>query len=483
MHKILVADDKVVITTQLVECLTSMRYEFVGRAYSGESAVEKARLLRPDLILMDIAIPGKIDGINAAETIKAELDIPVIFLIDYADDKFVERAKNAAPFGYILKPFQEYEIKAAIEVALYRKESERRLRESEEQLKSEIAERKQVEEVLRKEKKVLENVIATVPDSLLILDKDLRIKSANRAFYESFQTEPEKAIGRNISEIVGDNDGKLSSELAKLFGTEDILENFELHCQSENTDERIFNIRAREIMVAEELIVIGDITNRKWVEEETKASLREKDVLLKEIHHRVKNNLQIISSLLDMHSMRTYDQQTIDFLRDARAKIQAMALIHSQLYQSDRFTQIDMGCYIRELIDYLSRVYANRNKLITPIIEHTDVYLTITQAIPCALVLHEMVSNAFKHAFTGRQKGVIDISMQKSADDKVFIRVEDDGIGISKEIDIYRTDSMGLKLVRNLVQEQLKGNIQINRDNGTEVFIEFKLLKWEVEHA
>jgi len=142
MHKILVADDKVVITTQLVERLTSMGYEVVGRAYSGKSAVEKARLLRPDLILMDIVMPGKLDGIDAANTIKEELDIPVIFLTAYADDKFVERAKNVAPFGYILKPFQENEIKAAIELALYRKDSERRLRVSDEQLKREIIERK-----------------------------------------------------------------------------------------------------------------------------------------------------------------------------------------------------------------------------------------------------------------------------------------------------------------------------------------------------
>lgn len=142
MHRILVVDDEVVITTQLEEHLTSVGYEVAGRASSGEEAIEMARRFKPDLILMDIVMPGKIDGIDAAGTIKAELDIPVIFLTAYADDTFVERAKNVEPFGYIVKPFQESELKAAIEVALYRKDSERRLRAYDEYLKKEIPERK-----------------------------------------------------------------------------------------------------------------------------------------------------------------------------------------------------------------------------------------------------------------------------------------------------------------------------------------------------
>lgn len=142
MHRIMVVDDEVVITTQLEEHLTSMGYKVVGRAASGEEAVEMAKRRSPDLILMDIVMPGAIDGITAAGTIREEFDIPVIFLTAYADDKFVDRAKNVEPLGYILKPFQEKEIKAAIEVALYRRDSERRLREFDEQLRDEIPERK-----------------------------------------------------------------------------------------------------------------------------------------------------------------------------------------------------------------------------------------------------------------------------------------------------------------------------------------------------
>jgi len=146
MRRIMVVDDEAVITMQLEERLTGMGYEVVGRAASGEASIDMARRLRPDLVLMDIVMPGELDGIDASAIIRRELDIPFIFLTAYADDKFVNRAKRVQPFGYIVKPFQEDEIKAAIEVALHRKDVERRLRKAEEEYRSE---HKRAEEKLR----------------------------------------------------------------------------------------------------------------------------------------------------------------------------------------------------------------------------------------------------------------------------------------------------------------------------------------------
>ena len=159
-----------------------------------------------------------------------------------------------------------------------------------------------------------------------------------------------------------------------------------------------------------------------------------------------------------------------------------MALIHSQLYQSTRFDQIDMESHIHELVGFLSQIYAAR--LITPVIECSGVYLPLTQAIPCALVTNELISNAYKHAFNEGQKGTIEVFMQQSAEGSIFLRVKDDGIGIPDEVDIYKTGCLGLKLVRNLVQQQLKGDIQVKRDKGTEFIIEFKIVNGaEVKNA
>jgi len=133
--KIMVVEDEAIIATRLQQRLTQMGYDVSGVAYSGEEALEKARSLSPDLILMDIMIPGKLDGIAVAEIVKSEMDIPVIFLTAFSEEKIIERAKKAEPFGYILKPFQDLEIKASIEVAFYKKEMERALRESEKRFK------------------------------------------------------------------------------------------------------------------------------------------------------------------------------------------------------------------------------------------------------------------------------------------------------------------------------------------------------------
>ena len=229
---------------------------------------------------------------------------------------------------------------------------------------------------------------------------------------------------------------------------------------------------AKRARVEEQL---KDITERKKVEEQLKTLLKEKEALLSEVNHRVKNNFQLISSLLDMVGMRARNEETIRVCASVHARVHAMGLIHSQLYQSGSFAQIDMEAHVKELVGYLAQVYATNGIKITPVIDASGVYLSITPAVPCALALNEIISNAFKHAFQGRQKGTIEISLRKSAEGMVTMRVKDDGIGMPEDFDIDKTSTLGLKLTRNLVQEQLKGSIQFRRGNGTEVIIEFKV--------
>lgn len=219
---------------------------------------------------------------------------------------------------------------------------------------------------------------------------------------------------------------------------------------------------------------LGVSIERVRISEHLKLSLDEKAILLKEVHHRVKNNLQIISSFLDLSDMRIQDQQAIDFLTGARTKIYTLALVHSRLYQNEKFDKIEMEGFIQELIGYLSNIY-EKSKFVNSVLEISNVCLPINQALTTALVLNELISNVFKHAFKEKQEGTIEISMQRTAEDMVLMKVKDDGLGIRHDIDIYKTNSLGLKLVRNLVQKQLHGNIKVMRDKGTEYVIEFKI--------
>jgi len=225
---------------------------------------------------------------------------------------------------------------------------------------------------------------------------------------------------------------------------------------------------------------IRDVTDHRVAQKQLKKSIKEKEYLLQEIHHRVKNNLQVISSILDMSSMRINNPHARHLIKDAQSKIQTMAFIHSQLYQSERFDQIKMRDHIIELIKYLQAVYAQEKK-ISYHLNILDVNLPLTQAIPCALVLNELISNAFKHAFKKRKQGTIEVTMKILAG-YVFLTVRDDGVGIQNGINIYETQSLGMKLVRNLVQKQLKGKLEMIRKKYTEFNIEFPAYSQEVNH-
>ena len=321
-------------------------------------------------------------------------------------------------------------------------------------------------------------ILDGIGDLVLVLDPDMNITWANeialkmygdvigKKCYESYKR-PNEPCSSCIAKDTYANGITMTAEEESILRDGTHI-NFIVSCSP------VRNAKGKVVSV---VVVLHDITNRKRAEEQVKASLKEKEILLREIHHRVENNLQILSSLLDLSSMQTHDPEAMALFTDARATIHTMALIHSQLYQSARFDQIDMGSHIRELIGFLSQIYASDR--ITPVIYCTDVYLPLTQAIPCALVTNELVSNAYKHAFAEGQKGTVEVTMRMSTRDMIFLSVKDDGIGIPEEIDIYKTDSLGLKLVINLVQQQLRGEIQVIRGRGTEFIIEFKIVKEE----
>ena len=219
-----------------------------------------------------------------------------------------------------------------------------------------------------------------------------------------------------------------------------------------------------------------EIAERLKSENRLRAFIKEKDVLIKEVYHRVKNNLQVISSLLDMSKRRAKHPETVDLLSEAHAKIFTMSLIHSQLYQSGRFDEINMGKFIRELVAQLAHMHRNDRNIEIKIMA-ADIYLSVTQAIPIGLVINEIISNCYKHAFDGKDKGTISISLESKMSQRIHLNIKDNGVGIPDNIDIDNSETMGLKLVRNLVLMQLKGDLQFKIKNGTEIDIEFPLLK------
>jgi two-component sensor histidine kinase len=221
-----------------------------------------------------------------------------------------------------------------------------------------------------------------------------------------------------------------------------------------------------------ELLIIHDVTDRKESEKKLNSLLKEKDIMMREIHHRVKNNMQIISSLLRLQSRRLKNQKIIEMFRASQTRIRSMVLIHENLYQSENLTEIDFGRYIKNLGAYLFHTYkvdANRLKFN---INTEHVFLEIDAAIPLGLIVNELVSNSLRHAFPDGRKGEIGVSIRLDNTGKIFLEVSDTGVGMTQGWDFRRAKTLGMQLVKILVT-QIGGAIELRRDGGTAFAISF----------
>ena len=227
----------------------------------------------------------------------------------------------------------------------------------------------------------------------------------------------------------------------------------------------------------EEIIIEGlvsDITQRRRMETEIHQSLQEKQVLLKEIHHRVKNNMQIVSSLLKTQARYAKDESTAVLFEESQNRIASMALIHEQLYESGDFAQIRFSDYIQDLVNELYSSFLPASKRIDIQYDLEDVVLKIDDAVPCGLIVNELVTNAFKYAFKQRDNGRISIRLKMNKDNgAIDIIVRDNGIGMEKLPDMLTGETFGLKLVTNLVAHQLSGDYKVLQENGTAFCIRF----------
>jgi len=214
---------------------------------------------------------------------------------------------------------------------------------------------------------------------------------------------------------------------------------------------------------------ITDISARKRAEEQIKNSLQEKETLLKEIHHRVKNNLQIISSLLYLQSSALVDPVARQALRESQDRVQSMGLVHEQLYRSSNFSAVDFGEHLKEIAANIAGSYGAMNPRVRVETELESVAVDLDLAIPVSLIFNEILTNAFKHAFPRERAGKIDVAFHRDGSDNLVLRVSDDGVGLPENLDWETAPSLGLKIVRNLT-EQIHGELYAQSAAGVTTF-------------
>jgi PAS domain S-box-containing protein len=255
------------------------------------------------------------------------------------------------------------------------------------------------------------------------------------------------------------------------------VKNFEVEFYRKGGSRQWVNLSVRPIFNEKGEIeyidgIMLDIAKRKQAEEQIRNSLKEKEILLREIHHRVKNNLQIISTLLDLQSDSFVEDQSRRFFQECQNRIRSMAMIHEKLYEARDFVSIDFGEYLKNLTNSLFTTYVS-DRRITLTVEAGEVALEIDDAMPCGLIVNELVSNSLKYAFPEGRKGNLTVRFHVGDDGCITLNVEDNGVGFPPDLDFRDTETLGLQLV-NLLVKQIHGEIELEKGPGTIFRIKFR---------
>ncbi len=344
-----------------------------------------------------------------------------------------------------------------------------------------ITERKEAEKLLYESEDKFRTIFENANDLMVYIDKNGKVDNINQKVEELLGYRPEEIIGKNFTSL-DFFDIKEMGELADFFRNmilEDELQLVpltELELRHKNGNKVFIEGSVRVIRkggkVEGVLAIVRDITERKQAEEKIKASLKEKEVLLREVHHRVKNNMQVICSLLNLQSKYVEDTKVGEMFKESQNRIRSMALIHENLYHSEDVANVDFRKYVENLVYGLFRSFGVTNNHITPRIEVENVPLDINIAIPCGLIINELVANSLKHAFVDGRQGEIVIALHPT-DGAIELVVSDNGVGIPEEVDFRNTETLGLYLVTILAEDQLEGEIKLMRGGGTAFHITF----------
>ena len=323
----------------------------------------------------------------------------------------------------------------------------------------------------------LEAIINASPFAIVDLHMDGRVKSLwNPAAENIFGWKRMEVLGKPLP-FLNENKGTKYENIMHNVLSGEFKSDLELEC-ARNDGEQIYAMMATAPLLNVDnniqgvMATFADISDMIMAEKQIKASLEEKEVLLREIHHRVKNNLQIISSLMSLQSEYTKEPETLKMFQESKNRIRSMALIHEKLYQSGDMAHIDFGEYLKSLIEMLSTFHKEKKDDVNVNLDCEDVFLEIDTAISMGLIVNELVSNCFKHAFPLERKGEIEINLSKMSEG-YLLEVADDGVGLPEGFDLEKTGTLGLLIVQTLTM-QLRGSLEIETHNRTSFCISFQ---------
>jgi len=347
-------------------------------------------------------------------------------------------------------------------------------------LKNEIDERKRIEQALRESEGKFRAAFEQAFVGIAMVDINGRFIQVNNRLCNILGYSMEELLDLDFKKITHPEDIKIDMKYIQLVLKGDIdtyiIVKRYIHKTGRIVWIQLYSsvFRNNEGKIKYAIAVVDDITERKLAEEKLHAALEEKEVLLRELYHRTKNNMQVIRSLLMLQSESLKTPEVETLVHETEKRIQAMALVHQMLYQSNDLSRIRLDEYLQNLIPLLRQSHNTTFKNINLILDVREVTVIIDTAIPCGLILNEIITNAFKHAFPDNRKGEVKIRLLRNESGLIELHVSDNGIGVPKGFDFRNQQTLGLQTIFAIAEQQLQGKIIVELNNGVSWHISFK---------
>ncbi|HHT18610.1 MAG: histidine kinase dimerization/phosphoacceptor domain -containing protein [Euryarchaeota archaeon] len=464
--RVLILEDVPLDAELIIRELKKEGFEFESHLVERkEDYIREVQEWQPHIILADHSLP-QFDGVTALHIAQEKSPhTPFIFVSGKIGEEFaVEMLKKGAT-DYVLK-HNLSKLGYAVQ---------RALKELKEQL-----EKKKAEEALLESEEKYRLMVENQTDMVVKFDPEGDILFASPSFCEVLGRTEEMIVGSNFLPLVHQDDQKKTLRALDKLNNPPYVSFLEHRLLTMNGWRWIS--WANKALLDDDgnlkaFVGVGrDITERKLAEDRIMRSLQEKELLLREVHHRVKNNLQIVSTLLSLQSSEIDDNHMKNLYRESQNRITSISLIHENLYQSEDLTNINFQNYVKNLIDDLFHSFGVDPEKIKINIKINNIIMGMETAIPCGLIINEMISNILKHAFP-HGEGNIDLELSEKNKDKYIMRIKDDGKPFPKDFKIGNTNTLGIKLIKSLVM-QLNGEMTMNEENK-EFLIEFDELKYK----
>jgi PAS domain S-box-containing protein len=338
------------------------------------------------------------------------------------------------------------------------------------------------QERIKESEEMFRQLFKNAPIGIAMLDEHQEVTMINQGFEEIFGYSEDEIVGLNLDKLIVPA-GK-EEEAESLTKSRETFEFSTRRIRKDGSPVDVLIYGVPVVVDGRTIAVYGiyvDITGQKKAEDQVKRSLKEKEVLLAEIHHRVKNNLAVITGLLELQGYNTVNEDAKKVLKDSQLRINSMALIHEKLYQSERLSEIQFDTYINELLDVIKKSHFSNQKPVQINIDAEPVPLTITQAIPCGLLLNEIITNSLKHAFPDDRQGEINISFKKTGN-QLRLSIGDNGIGLPENHTEMKSKSLGMTLIKTLAK-QLEAEMFIDTRQGTRYDLIFNYETVEIDDS